>query len=101
MDCRSHANGEEHAGGGFGLPTQIGVSLAGIPVEIDGGADGGPQVAAEGPRPRRKEDLEVRIGRGALDAEAAPQARNVVVERPHFELADAEQGPFWRISHGG
>jgi hypothetical protein len=42
VQCCAHPKCEEHAGCGFRFPAQIGVGLAGIAVEIDRGADGGP-----------------------------------------------------------
>src|SRR5262249_13002666 len=76
-------------------------SFAGIAIEIDRSAEGGPQIAAKGVRPGYKEHLEVGIDGLALDAETAPEARGVVVERSEFELRDAQGRGRWWIGHGG
>src|SRR5262249_726052 len=47
VDGGAQADGEEDAPRRLDFPAQVGVGFAGVGIEVDGAADGGPQIAAK------------------------------------------------------
>src|SRR5581483_3955300 len=88
VDGDAETDAEEGRVGKVALPAQRGVGLAGVALEVDGGADNRVERAAPERDHRSEQDLEVEVDAVGLAVETAPHVGHVMDLRTHAQLAN-------------